>query len=72
MLCSHPNGHATLSQQKQTTHAGWTSVASRAGAVQVRCYSAPRTGFIPVVVLLRGANGFGSFSLHYEGYAQPL
>ena len=48
------------------------SVASRGGDVQVRCYSAPGSGALPVVVLLHGASGFVPFSSHYESYAKPL
>ena len=48
------------------------SVASRGGDVQVRCYSAPRSGALPVVVLLHGASGFAPFSRHYERYATSL
>ena len=48
------------------------SIASRSGDVKVRCYSAPGSGALPVVVLLHGASGFGPFSRHYESYAEPL
>ena len=47
-------------------------VASRGGDVHVRCYSAPGSGALPVVVLLHGASGFVPFSRHYESYAKSL
>jgi carboxymethylenebutenolidase len=48
------------------------SVASRGGDVQVRCYSAPGSAALPVIVLLHGASGFAPFSRHYESYATSL
>jgi carboxymethylenebutenolidase len=48
------------------------SVASRGGDVQIRCYSTPGSGALPVVVLLHGASGFVPFSRHYESYATSL
>ena len=48
------------------------SVRSGGSDVQVRCYSTPDSGALPVVVLLHGASGFIPLSRHYESYARSL